>query len=212
MLSIAGGYFVAELSRGIQPGWATWGDRMTSFENPSVGDGFLVASQLDSVLYRWTSIAVFPESDRESFEAFKEFEAQAGFVGRNEPSSKMLLEAQSGIRSSFRGSFGPIVGVWSWNWSTTERQSLNLGFPPSGFVRVLGVPLAYKPVLPGFFLGWLVSYGLLQAVLAIASRCLRVVKRFLARYRTQPGHCRGCGYDLAGIALDVCPKCGAVHA
>ncbi len=207
MLSLAGGYAVAWLSRGLQPEWATWGARITLHDSPSVGDGFLVATRFDSVLYRWVSLAVFPESRRASFESYKESQNQS-MVVEEQPPARMMREVSAGIRQSFRGSVGPVLGVWSWHWRTSERQSLNLGFPPSGVIRVLGVPFAYRPVFPGFFVAWAVSYALLRGLLAAATCCFRAAKRLIARYRPQPGHCQSCGYDLSGINGSVCPECG----
>lgn len=209
MLSLSGGYAVAWLSRGYQPGWATWKARfLLHDDHPSVGDNFLVATRFDSVLYRWGSLGVFPERPRPPSETLRELPGPSIVIVHEQPPAWMMREANAGIQQSFRGSVGPVLGVWSWHWRTDKRQSLNLGFPPSGTLRVLGLPFAYRPALPGFLVAWVAGYALLRGLLAVAARCIRAAKRLIARHGPQPGHCRGCGYDLAGIGNAVCPECG----
>jgi len=58
--------------------------------------------------------------------------------------------------------------------------------PPAARYRSIKVPL------------WMLAAPLVLGVAWVALR----------RWRTPPGHCRGCGYDLRGTPGSVCPECG----
>lgn len=157
-LSLAGGLAVAPLSRGSFPFWATWGARSIVYEDPSVADGFLGGNRADAFLCRSTEFVIYPERMRASYEEYRLFRDSFGFTRTAEPPARMIREANAGVRYSFRGSVGPVVGIWSWHYHTSKRVVPQ--HPESGVVRLLGIPLAYRPIFPGFLIGWVAAYGL----------------------------------------------------
>lgn len=46
-------------------------------------------------------------------------------------------------------------------------------------------------------------------VLVVIPTALAWSRRFRARKRARVGSCASCGYDMAGVAMGVCPECGA---
>ncbi|MCC5822336.1 MAG: hypothetical protein LAT64_06345 [Phycisphaerales bacterium] len=207
LLSIVGGYAISPLSRGERPGTVV---SRSTFLHDAIDDVVLVGSRFNSFWWRSASFAVYPESDRVMYEAFLASNPRP--VDLITPPGWVIRKVEGGVLRCTRGSIGPLVGVWSWQWQTREPQSGNLEYPQSGVTRVFGVPFAYKPVFPGILLAWVVGYGLLRGLLAAATWCWRAITRCIARHRPQPGHCQNCSYDLTGIDSSVCPECGGEQA
>lgn len=76
-------------------------------------------------------------------------------------------------------------------------------------VRWVGpVPVATRPLFPGFLLLIAAAYG----VLLVAEGLLRIPGRVRTRRRRNRGCCIACGYDQTGLAGTVCPECGVTSA
>lgn len=102
-----------------------------------------------------------------------------------------------------RGSVG-----WPVRFAAYEAHEVNGQERLFGIERLGPIPVAVRPRFPGILLLIAAVYGLLLA----AERALWIPYRMRGRRRRRRGCCERCGYDLAGIALDVCPECGAAHA
>lgn len=204
-LSLVGGLAVAEVSQGFLPTWAEWGSQSVAYEGPSVLDGFLVGHQADALLFRSTSFAIYPEHLRTSYDEYQLFLGSPSVV---KPTRRMLQEAEDGFLRSFRGSVGPVIGIWSWHWQTQDQEPRALAYPETGVTRVLGIPLAYRPVMPGFLIAWAASYGFAQVVVLAGRHLMNQMVKLIRRKTPGPGQCCECSYDLTGVQ-GVCPECGA---
>lgn len=66
------------------------------------------------------------------------------------------------------------------------------------------VPIATRPLFPGILFLIATVYALLLAI----EQALRIPCNMRTRRRRKRGLCDRCGYDLAGVTIDVCPECG----
>ncbi len=97
--------------------------------------------------------------------------------------------------------------------SPDDQQHRSGFFRPAAFesIWVRGVSgtngrIPLKPILSGLF-GNLVVWTIVF-LLAWCAACVGV-QRLTRRWRRARGNqCIGCGYDLTGIAIGVCPECG----
>lgn len=97
---------------------------------------------------------------------------------------------------------------WPARFAGYEAYEINGVDRRFGIPRIGFIPVATRPLFPGFLILLAAMYGLLLA----GERTLRIPGKITARRRRQRGCCPRCGYDLSGIGAAVCPECGANHA
>lgn len=210
VLSWLGGQPVSDFSRGS--GWQRWLWFGTNsvLEETDVSSGLVIGGRFDGLM-RWsTSYEVIPHEKREAYEQFKQLPRIGPAPEVVAMPEWVLRSAESGFTGGIRGGIGFMIAVWSWDSRTTIPMSeRSWGYPESGVARIAGMPLAVRPAFPGFLIAWaftgLLSFGVTAGFVGAARRLKRSSMR-------REGCCERCGYDLTGVAIGVCPECGATRA
>lgn len=136
--------------------------------------------------------------------------------------------AVSWVRPSWIGRGGMVVGVTSGrlefarSTGTLTRQGIawELG-SPQGYAWILVAPeSSWRPSTAAAR----VSRGTPRSAMTLRVECVPLWPWLVlsvgatgmiwwrAGKREKPGHCRECGYDLAGLAGEKCPECGTLVA
>ena len=123
----------------------------------------------------------------------------------------------SPVRGIGAGPYQDFIDLYSGELRVGRRGTggfFNRYIPPAGFMfeRISFVKWKNRTWLPGPIRrnqtsGITIPLWPLAALLGAPGAFLRI------RMRHRPGHCRACGYDLAGLAAGPCPECGRLaHA
>ena len=89
-------------------------------------------------------------------------------------------------------------------WRSTVELPTAGDLQTTGTLRLGPLWIATRPAWPGFLLTTALTTAMLMALRAVTAALWRLARS----WRTPPGFCRACRYDLDGLPPGPCPECG----